>query len=159
MSTPAIDIKRLISNLGRFHPQMVAEKILPKQRLQKLPGGEECIDIELTAGIELWFSQDKLRFESLLILLREQGMGKVDGYKGPLPSPYEQALTQDQVRSQFGQPLSSSGPVDIPGFDISVGAFDMYQVDSTLHPTAMVDLQYDDQYRVAAMVFSVLGQH
>jgi hypothetical protein len=147
MSTPAIDIKRLIGNLGRLHPQLVAEKILPKKRLQKLHGGEECIDIELTAGIELWFSQDKLRF------------GKVDGYKGQLPSPYEQTLTQDQVRSQFGQPLSSSGPVDIPGFDASVGAFDMYQVDSTLHPTAMVDFQYDDQCRVAAMVFSVLGQH
>jgi hypothetical protein len=44
MSTPAIDIKRLIKNLGRFHPQMVAEKMTPNKRLQKLPGGEECID-------------------------------------------------------------------------------------------------------------------
>jgi hypothetical protein len=158
MSTPAIDIRRLIENLGQFHPQMVTKKMLPHKRLQKLPGGEECIDIELTPGIELWFSQDKLRFESLLILLREQGLGKVDGYKGPLPPPYEHALTQDQVRSQFGQPISTSGPVVIPGFDESVGAFDMYPVDGAIHPTAVVDFQYDAQYRVAAMVFSILGQ-
>lgn len=158
MNIPAIDIPRLIKNLGRFHPQMVAKKMIPNKRLQRLPGGEECIDIELAPGVELWFSQDKLRFESLLILLREQGLGKVVGYKGPLPSPYEQALTQDQVRSQFGQPIATSGPVVIPGFDESVGAFDMYQVDGELHPTAVVDFQYDDQYRVAAMVFSILGQ-
>lgn len=158
MSTPTIDITRLIQNLGRFHPQMVAKKMIPSRRLQRLPGGEECIDIELTPGVELWFSQDKLRFESLLILLREQGLGKVVGYKGQLPSPYEQALTQDQVRSQFGQPISTSGSVVIPGFDVPTGAYDMYPVDGAIHPTAVVDFQYDDQYRVAAMVFSILGQ-
>lgn len=148
--------QRLINNLGRFQPHLIAEGVIQSNRLESLYDNETTLESLPEPGLELSFWSEDLRFEAIQITINSS-FSSLPVYMGELPLPYSNVKTKLQVRSTFGKPLRSTGPIQLPGE--TVGGWDTYQVGVDLHPEALVDFQYSPDQQVEFLVFSLIDRN
>ncbi|WP_417286428.1 DUF6392 family protein [Cobetia marina] len=149
----AATIERWIKNLGRPYDVLIAEGVIPNMPLQELYKGRDWIDIEPADGLELSFRAETKRFERLFITLLKSTPSTVE-FKGELPKPFTPAMSQAQVRANFGEPMESQGPTKLP-LNTVVGGFDAYLLDPATHPQTKVVFQYTAALMVDTMVFAL----
>lgn len=152
-------VESWIKNLGGSYDHLVHQGVIANQPLQDLYGGGESLELEPVHGVELSFWADTMRFEAIQIDLGGLLNGNGPVYTGVLPPPYNIATSQQQVRAIFGSPLRTHGAMDIPDSILTMGGWDTYQVQPTLHEAVLVDFQYSADLRVDRLVFSLLDRN
>lgn len=149
-------IESWIKNLGQTYDTLVAKGLIPNQPLQELYKGRDWLDIEPAPGLELSFWAETRRFERLFITLIST-VEDAPEYKGELPKPFVSAMSQAEVRANFGEPMESQGPTKLP-LNTMVGGFDAYTLDPATHPNMKVSFQYTITMQVKTLVFSLIDR-
>ena len=152
-------VQSWIKNLGGSYDHLVDQGVIANQPLQDLYGGGESLEIEPVPGIELSFWAETKRFEAIQIDLGGLLNGDMPVYTGGLPAPYDNATNRHQVRAIFGTPLRTHDAMDIPNTIQTMGGWDTYQVQPTLHEAVLVDFQYSADLRVDRLVFSLIDRN
>jgi hypothetical protein len=146
-----------VKNLGRNYAELVSEGVISSQSLTPLLDASENKEwVQYPAhGVELWFIKENKIFEKVLLTLGQTDDGG-PAYNGSLPSPFERHMTQSGVRSQFGTPAKSIGPMIIPGSGgKKSGGWDAYKLHQTVHPIARVGFSYSADMTVETIAFSL----
>lgn len=149
-------LERLISNLGCTYGQLVADGIIPVLPLEDLYDSETTLEALPEDGMELCFWAEDQRLEAVQLTL--EGDEGEDRYTGELPTAYRGIFTKLQVRSSFGKPLRSVGPMELPGYGLS-GGWDCYQIPNDLHSAAQVDFQYQPNQMIKHLVFALIDRN
>ncbi|MHC8346634.1 DUF6392 family protein [Pseudomonas sp. RT6P73] len=152
----AINLERWIKSLGDSYDFLVAQGTIADGPLQALYANSGTLEIEPTPGIELIFGAETKRFNAIQIILQGDIENGVEAYSGPLPAPYSAAKNQLLVRALLGPPLRSVGSFDVPNSVKTIGGWDSYRLPSTLHPGAVADFQYAEDFRVDRIVFALI---
>lgn len=150
-------MERLIKNLGCSYDALIANKVIDDLPLQDLYGDGESLEIEPAPGIELVFWPETLRFEGIYITFKTAQGPESSGYEGGLPAKFGAVETQSQVRKEFGDPITSKGAMELQGTGLS--GWDTYQLESYLHPAALVDFQYGSNLRLSRIFFSLIDRN
>ncbi len=148
-------IENLIKSLGRRYDALVAEKVIPNQPLQELYEGRDQLHIEPEPGLTLSFLAETNCLEVLFITLVKTTPSTVE-YKGELPKPFTFEMTQSEVRSNFGEPIASKGPVKMPKPMGMTGGWDAYRLDTVKHPNIKLVFKYTATMQVKTLVFSLM---
>ncbi|MEA9979991.1 MULTISPECIES: DUF6392 family protein [unclassified Pseudomonas] len=151
-------MERLIKNLGCTYDALIANKVIDYHPLRDMYEDGESLEIEPVPGIELIFWPETLRFEVIYITLKdEQTTNLLPIYGGELPEPFKSVTDQKEVQKAFGEPMFSKGAIALRGTGLS--GWDTYQLDSNLHPAAMVEFQYVKNMKISKLLFSVIDKN
>ncbi|MGX5221225.1 DUF6392 family protein [Pseudomonas segetis] len=150
-------IEHWINSLGRSYDALVAEGVIPNQPLQELYPGRDLLDIIIAPGLSMSFWAETKCFETLFITLLKTTPSTVE-YKGELPKPFVSTMTQSEVRTNFGEPMASKGPVKMPQPMGMTGGWDSYQLDPVTHPNTKVVFHYTAALSVSTLIFSLIDK-
>lgn len=153
----AATIERWIKSLGRPYGALTADGVIPNQPLQELYEGRDRLHIEPEPGLSLSFWAETKRLETLFITLVKTTPSTLE-YKGELPKPFISTMTQSGVRSNFGEPMESKGPVKMPQPMGMTGGWDAYQLDSVTHPNIKLVFKYTTTMQVKTLVFTLINK-
>ncbi|BBN55246.1 hypothetical protein TRE132_33710 [Pseudomonas chlororaphis subsp. aurantiaca] len=149
----AVMIDKLVKNLGRTYPEMIASGMY-------LPGGpptgifedSDTLSMAPESGLEMGFWASNLRFEIFFISLLESFEG-ASTYAGGLPYKLETRMSQQWVRSRFGEPFASRAPFKMPIRGMTGGS-DTYRISSMPKETQVV-FKYNAEMEVEDVVFEL----
>lgn len=151
------NIERLIRNLGCSYDALVDNKVIDNHPLQNLYEDGESLEVVPAPGVELIFWPDTLRFEAIHITLRDdQGHG-VTLFGGDLPDLYDNMVDQTTVHQRLGKPIFGKGLLELQG--TGLGGWDTYQINSELHPAALIEFQYSNSLKVNKIMFSLIDRN
>ena len=127
-----------------------------------LPGGppKGMFDVDETSymspapGIDLGFLANQHLGSIHIYLLKTFNDDSV--YEGCLPYQLQRRMDQAWVRSHYGEPLESKGPIKIPVIGMT-GGWDTYRLSNTVKNIKTV-FQYSLEWAVSGLVFSLIGQ-
>lgn len=149
----ATTIALWIKSLGRPYESLVSEGVIPNMPLQELYKGRDWLDIEPEDGVELSFSADSKRLETLYITLVKAVEGQ-SVYRGKVPLPLALSMSQADVKASFGVPLESKGPTKLP-LNRKTGGWDAYELEPSVYPNAKLIFKYAENYQVNTLVFTL----
>lgn len=146
-------IDELVKRLGRTYPEMIALGMY-------LSGGppkgifedSDTLAMSPELGIELGFWAESQRFEILFISLLESFQGK-PLYKGNLPYQLKNRMSQEWIRSRYGEPLESKAPFKMPIRGMT-GGWDIYRFPGIPKGTQAV-FKYSAEMEVETIVFEL----
>ncbi|WJV26198.1 MULTISPECIES: DUF6392 family protein [Pseudomonas] len=147
-------IDDLVKSLGRTYPELIASGVY-------LPGGpptgifddSDTLSMAPESGLEMGFWGSNLRFETLFISLLESFEGE-STYKGKLPYELENRMSQQWVRSRYGEPFISRAPFKMPIRGMTGGS-DTYRFSSIPKGTQVV-FKYNADLNVEMVVFRLI---
>ena len=147
-------IDDLVKSLGRTYPELIASGMY-------LPGGppkgifddSDTLSMAPELGLEMGFWASNLRFETLFISLLESFEGE-STYKGKLPYELENRMSQQWVRSRYGEPFTSRVPFKMPIRGMTGGS-DTYRF-SNLPKGTQVVFKYNADLDVEMVVFRLI---
>ncbi|WP_095067343.1 DUF6392 family protein [Pseudomonas sp. Irchel 3A18] len=148
----AAKIQTLVNCLGQTYENMLSRDIASNKPLSELYKGRERLALKVTDGIELSFFADSKVLERVLITL-EASMPGVTVYNGELPSPFAKSMTQADVRTTFGDPVESRGPIKMPKPLGQTGGWDAYPLDTNSGPGTRVVFSYSPSLLVQTLAF------
>lgn len=150
-------IYRWIKSLGRTYNELVSDGIISNMPLQTLYEGRNLLHVEPGAGLELDFGAESKRLVKLQIILNKMVEGQTI-YNDELPAPYSLRMSQADVRTLFGTPTNSKGPVKLPGGLGMRGGWDAYPLQEDAHLNADVWFNYTADLAVYSIVFAIRDQ-
>ncbi|MGE6473252.1 DUF6392 family protein [Serratia proteamaculans] len=151
------NMERLIKNLGCSYDALIASKVIDNLPLQSLYEDGESLEIEPASGIELVFWPETFSFEVIHITLKDDQYPDAPIYSGELPEPYASIKNQEQARKILGDPIFTKSPMALQGTGLS--GWDTYQLDSKLHPAALLEFQYINHLLVGRIIFSLIDKN
>lgn len=151
------NMERLIKNLGCSYNALIAYKVIDNLPLQSLYEDGDSLEIEPAPGIELVFWRETLSFEVIHITLKDDQYPETPVYTGQLPEPFASIRDQKQARKILGEPMFTESPMALQGTGFS--GWDTYQLDSKLHPAALLEFQYINNFLVGRIIFSLIDKN
>jgi len=150
-------MERLIKNLGCSYDALIANGVIDNLPLQDLYEDGESLEVEPAPGIELIFWPETLRFEGIYVTLKNEQSLEGRAFCGGLPGNFGSVSNQLQVHESFGEPIMSKGILELQG--TGLGGWDTYQLESNLHPAALVDFQYSTNLNVLRLFFALIDRN
>jgi len=150
----AQQLKSYLLNLGKFHPELVANDVVPSDHLIEIYPGSWSVYLTLSPGLELRFWAEDKRFESVILSLAETTTSKVV-YSQGLPEPYASCVTREAALTVFGNPVESKGPFKMPLPMGQVGGWDKFSLEGQGHPGLVVIFSYDVHMNVKRLSFAL----
>lgn len=148
----AAKIETLVSCLGQTYEAMLSRGVVSNQPLSELYKGRERLALKVADGVELSFFANSKVLERVLITL-EASMPGVAVYDGELPKPFAKSMTQAGVRTTFGSPVESRGPIKMPKPLGQTGGWDTYPLDTNNVGGARVIFSYSSALLVQTLAF------
>lgn len=151
------NIHQWISRLGQFHDVLQKTGVITDQPLIELFPGIDEVFLVPESGLELVFWAETKRYESLFITLIKTTPSTIE-YKGELPPPYTKNMIKSDVRTIFGEPTESSGPITMPDPVGKIGGWDCYHLDSIAFPNKKVFFSYTRDLKVDSLSFTLIDK-
>ena len=146
------DFVNLIKHMGHSYEDLVLRKILYDTTLGKLYESDDTLEVKLSPNIELVFWTETKRFE--MIILRYE---KSASHRAILPSPLNNMINQSDAQFELGEPLYSKTQIEL--FQTDIYGWDTYQLDSDIHPEAILDIQYDKEMQISTILISLMDKN
>lgn len=151
------DFAKLISKMGSPHHVLVAENLIPATELKHLYEDEDTLELEIAPGIELVFWAETSRLEMIHINYERANVeGKYD-LTALLPAPLNKARNENDVHIALGQPMFSKTERDL--LQTELYGWDIYQLDNSLHPEAVLDIQYNKFKNICNIQISLMDKN
>ena len=151
------NMERLIRNLGCSYEALIDNELIVGLPLQSLYDDDNSLEIEPAPGVELVFWAETLRFEVIHITITDDQQHGLSIFEGSLPEPYSAIADQASARKILGEPIVSKTAMELQGTGLS--GWDTYQLDTKLHPAALIDLQYTNRLCVVKIQFSLIDKN
>lgn len=146
------DFVNLIKHMGHSYEDLVSNKILHGTSLENLYESDETLEVQLSPSIELVFWAETKRFE--MIILKYD---KSSSQRAILPSPLNNIINQSDVQFELGEPLYSKTQIEL--YQTDIYGWDTYQLDSNLHPEAILDIQYNKDMQIGSILISLMDKN
>lgn len=150
-------IDGLVKSLGKTYDALIMDGLIPNQSLQALYEGRDRLHMELVPGISLSFWAETRRLEALFITLTKSTPSTVE-YRGELPKPFSSVMTKSDIRSEFGEPMQTSGPIKMPQPLGMTGGWDAYPLEPSRYPNTKLIFKYEATMRVKALLFTLVDK-
>lgn len=150
------DFANLISNLGSSHSTLIEKGLIPDKELVHLYEDEDTLELEIAPGVELVFYSETQRFEMITLSFKRAFNNVEYSFKAILPKPLDSVETQTEVHEQLGAPMFTKSQLDL--FPTELYGWDVYQLDSTLHPEAILDIQYNKEMLISNIHISLMDK-
>lgn len=145
-------LELLINNIGKSYHDLVKLGLVEKNSLRESQYEDShSLEIESIPGLELVFDPIAHRLESIYIRLRNYTGLNLTIYSDPLPKPFDQFQQRNDSYKYVGMPLSSTEADNSQGFPTS----DHFQLNTDLHPAALMDLQYGEDEKLNVIAISL----
>lgn len=148
-------IDGLVKNLGKTYDALIIDGLIPNQPLQALYNGRDRLHMELVPGVSLSFWAETRQFEALFITLTKSTPSTVE-YRGELPKPFSSGMTQSDIRSEFGEPMQTSGPIKMPQPLGMTGGWDAYLLEPSRYSNTKLIFKYGPTLRVKTLLFTLI---
>ena len=148
------NLESIIRNLGKTYDELKAKKIINTEKPAALYLDSDTLEIELSENIELVFSPEKLRLEMIYIRLIPE-----TNDKNSLLLPDYLSFLKDKaaVQQELGNPIYSKSTLELHATELY--GWDTYQLKGSLHPEALLDIQYNRSMEVAYLIISVMDKN
>lgn len=148
------NLESIIRNLGSTYDELKAKKIINTEKPTELYIDSDTLEIELSENVELVFSPEKLRLEMIYIRLRkeESGRSALD-----LPDYLSLLKNKAAVQHELGRPIYSKNTLELHATELY--GWDTYQLKGSLHPEALLDIQYNKSMEVVYLIISVMDKN
>jgi hypothetical protein len=150
------DLITLISVMGCSHEEILRKKIIPEKKLTHLYEDQDTLELEIVPGFELVFYSETFCLEMISFDFGLSEKNDDPRFKDLLPVPLNQFEYQKEVHQTLGDPLFSKTPLELMATHIY--AWDIYQLDPTLHPEAILDIQYDKVMKIKTIQISLMAK-
>ena len=148
-------IDDLVKSLGCTYSELTASGMyLPGGPPKGMFDGDETSYMSPAPGIDLGFLANQHLGSIHIYLLKTFNDDSV--YEGCLPYQLQRRMDKAWVRSHYGEPLESKGPIKIPAIGMT-GGWDTYRLSNTVKNIKTV-FQYSLEWAVSGLVFSLIGQ-
>lgn len=142
----------LIKHMGHSYEDLVSKKILYGTSLENLYQSDETLEVQLSPDIELVFWTETKRFE--MIILKYE---KSSSHRAILPTPLNNVMNQSDAQFELGEPLYSKTQIEL--YQTDIYGWDTYQLDSNLHPEAILDIQYNKDMQISSILISLMDKN
>ncbi|KWS75360.1 bacteriocin immunity protein [Pseudomonas savastanoi pv. fraxini] len=151
------NIISLIKNMGISHKALMQEGLITDIKLSHLYESEETLELEIAPGVELVFWEETLCLEMITFSFA-RALNKADPeFMGILPYPLGKIRNKKDVRLLLGAPMFTKSQMDL--FPTELYGWDVYQLDSSLHPEAILDIQYNEDMLVSNILISLVDKN
>ncbi len=145
-------LELLINNMGKSYRDLVKLELVEKHTLRESQYEDsDSLEIETIPGLELVFDPIAQRLESIYIRLRNHTNQNLPTYLNPLPIPLNLFQQRKDSYKYVGIPLSMTEADKTMGLPAS----DQFQLNTDLHPAALMNLQYDDDEKLNLIAISL----
>lgn len=148
------NLESIIRNLGSTYDELKEKKIINTKKPTALYLESDTLEIELSENVELVFCPDKLRLEMIYIRVRSRASDKCS-----LLLPDYLSLLKDKaaVQQELGSPIYSKNTLELHATELY--GWDTYQLKTSLHPEALLDIQYNKSMEVVYLIISVMDKN
>lgn len=146
----------LISNMGSSHSALIEKGLIPDTELVHLYEDDDTLELEIAPGVELVFYSETQRFEMITLSFTRISKNVTDDFKAFLPKPLNRVESQTEVHKELGAPMFTKSQLDL--FPTELYGWDVYQLDSCLHPEAMLDIQYNKEMLISNILISLMDK-
>lgn len=150
-------MERWIGYLGARYDDLIVKGVTLNKAPQPLYPDADRLDADVEVGVSVAFWAEDKRLEALFVTLKKTTPSTVE-YKGELPEPYKFNMTQSDVRTLFGEPMESRGPIKLPQPIGQTGGWESYALDSSIYPGKKVVFQYTAAMEVKTLVFTLIDK-
>lgn len=146
----------IISNMGSSHSTLIEKGLIPATELVHLYKDEDTMELEIAPGVELVFYSETQRFEMITLSFKRAFNNVTSEFKAILPKPLDSIENQNEVHKELGIPMFTKSQLDL--FPTELYGWDVYQLDSTLHPEALLDIQYNKEMSISNILISLMDK-
>lgn len=146
----------LISNMGSFHSALIDKGLIPDTELVHLYEDEDTLELEIAPGVELVFYAETKRFEMMTLSFKRAFNNVEISFKEILPKPLDRVENQTDVYKELGTPMFTKSELEL--FPTELYGWDVYQLDSSLHPEAILDIQYNKEMEISNIQISLMDK-
>jgi hypothetical protein len=151
------DLVNLIRKMGTSHQELVSEKLIPNTELKQLYEDEDTLEIEIAPGVELAFWSESLCLEMITFNF-ERALNKENPeFMEMLPHPLNKLKSQSDVHLELGKPMISKTQLELSA--INLYGWEIYQLDTNLHPEATLDIQYNKHMHIQNLIISLMDKN
>lgn len=151
------DFANLISNMGSSHSVLIEKGLIPDTELVHLYEDEDTMELEIAPGVELVFYSETKRFEMITLSFKRAFNNVTADFKAILPKPLHSVENQNEVYKELGNPMFTKSQLDL--FPTELYGWDVYQLDSRLHPEALLDIQYNKEMQISNILISLMDKN
>jgi len=152
------EIEKLLRNLGYPYAALVSNNIIKACEPKKLYEDEESLEIELCPDLELVFWAETMRLEMIIIKFKDcYRESTIKSTRKVLPTPLDKITNQHDTHILLGPPMFSKSQLELFGTELY--GWDTYQLNTNLHPEALLDVQYDEKMNIANLVISLIDKN
>lgn len=150
------DFANLISNMGSCHSALIEKGLIPDTELVHLYEDEDTLELQIAPGVELVFYSETQRFEMITLSFKRRFNNVMSDFKAILPKPLDSVENQTEVHKELGPPMFTKSELDL--FPTELYGWDVYQLDSGLHPEAILDIQYNKEMLISNILISLMDK-
>lgn len=147
----------IISNMGSFHSTLVEKGLIPDTDLVQLYEDEDTLELEIAPGVELVFYSETQRFEMITLSFKRSSNNVTADFKASLPKPLDRVENKSEVHKELGAPMFTKSQLDL--FPTELYGWDVYQLDSSLHPEGILDIQYNKEMQISNIHISLMNKN
>ena len=147
----------LISNMGSSHSALIEKGLIPETELVHLYEDGDTMELEIAPGVELVFYSETQRFEMITLSFKRSSNNVTADFKASLPKPLERIENQTEVHKELGAPMFTKSQLDL--FPTELYGWDVYQLDSSLHPEGILDIQYNKEMQISNIHISLMNKN
>lgn len=150
-------LAKLISKLGYAHESLVREGLIPCAELVHLYEDEDSLELELTPGVEIVFWADTKIFEMITFSYSRALNKDEPEFRSNLPTPLDKLKNQNDARILLGAPMFTKSKMDLMATELY--GWDVYQLNPSLHPEAILDIQYNKKMNIENILISLMEKN
>ena len=150
-------IEDCIKALGKTYETLLSQSFISSAEPWKTFHDDDEFSLKIEDGLSLTFHETTRKLESIFITLVKTTPSTVV-YKGELPKPFASKMRQTEVRTNFGESMTSKGPVKMPLPMGMTGGWDSYRLDPITHPNIKVVFHYTAELTVSTLIFSLIDK-
>ena len=146
----------MISNMGSSHNTLIEKGLIPDTDLLHLYDDEDTMELEIAPGVELVFYSETKRFEMITLSFKRASNNVTSDFKAILPKPLDSLENQSDAHKELGVPMFTKSQLDL--FPTELYGWDVYQLDPSLHPEALLDIQYNKEMEISNILISLMDK-
>ena len=150
------NIEKIIRNLGYPYEALVSNEIIDNLPLVQEYEDAETLELTLVPGLELIFWADTEVLEMIYINLDRMNNG-IRAYQGALPKHLVGIETRTEAHSNLGKPMFSKSNIELQGTGYK--GWDTYQLDTKMHPAALLEIQYVEDMKISKILISLMDKN
>ena len=151
-----LQVEQLVKSLGLRYNELKVSGMHVHGGLSGLEG-LDWLALEPEQGVEMSFHEESQVFYRINFSLKET-YPEEQLYKGELPPPFKPEMTKLEMRAVLGEPLYSSGPIQMPQPIGQTGGWESFCLGQELFSGVEIVLQYTASNEVCGLVFSLPGE-